>query len=574
MTERATTHFVFDRAEIGYRWAWHLLNGLVEAGLAWLVMSPGSRSTPLALAALRHPGLTTRVVIDERAAAFFALGVAKATGRPVAVVGTSGSAAANWFPAVVEADMARVPLMLLSADRPPELHDRGANQTMDQQALFGGHVRACTTLPPPEAEAGWLVGVAARLAAVSLGPLAGPVHLNLPFREPLVPAAGLPPPVGRLPPCRLPATLHPEPAAFEALDAVMATGAGAIVCGVDDLGVAGRAAVRALAARLGVPILADILSGLRCDCQIRDLDAGEPVLAHPDQVARTAPPADWLLRLGGTPVSRALGDWIGCARGRPQIIVAAHPRVADATDTATHVLCADPAALCRGLATATPAAPASTAWLKRFLALDRAAADAAERACGGQRPFEGALARALLRAVPVGTAVFLGNSLAVRGAEWFAGRVPVRLRLFGNRGVSGIDGNLATAFGVAAALGPTLAVVGDLAFLHDLNALALGRHAPLVTVVLDNGGGGIFDHLTQAGLPEFETGWLAPQTVEIAAAAEAFGVSWCRAETVDAAVAAVLAGLDATRASVVHVPIAREHSLLQVRAFHAACRTA
>ena len=552
-----------DRAETNYHWAWHLLDGLAAAGLSRVVVSPGSRSTPLALAALRHPGLTTRVVIDERSAAFFAMGCSKAEKKPVALVATSGSAVANWMPAVVEADMARVPLVLLSADRPPELQDRGANQTMDQPGLFGGHVRACHTLPPAEGEAGWLAELAARAVAASLGPLPGPVHINMPFREPLVPASGPTSKPRSAAPGWLSSTLHPDRDTLEFLTGVLSSGAGAIVCGPDDLGGDFRAAVLDLASRLKVPVLADILSGLRFEP-----GAGEGLLAYPDQVARTAPAADWLLRFGGTPVSRPLAEWLSRGGGRPQIVVTDHPRFTDSPGTATHILRADPAALCR----AVEAAAASTPWLAGFVARDRAADAAAERLCADPRPFEGAFFRRMLQALPEGTPVFFGNSLAVRSADWFAGRAPRRLRPFGNRGVSGIDGNLSTAFGVAATLGPSVAVVGDLAFLHDLNALALNAAAPLVVVVLDNGGGGIFDHLAQAGLPEFETGWLAPQTLDVTAACRAFGLPCRRAGSVAEAVAAVLTGLADNRAGVINLAIARDVSLTQVRAFHSACR--
>ena len=553
-----------DTAALNYRWAWQMLDGLAAAGLSRIVVSPGSRSTPLALAALRHPELTTHVVIDERSAAFFALGAAKAGGGPVALVATSGSAVANWLPAVVEADMARVPLILLSADRPPELQGRGANQTMDQAGLFGGHVRACHLLPPAEAESGWLAELAARAVAASLGPLPGPVHINLPFREPLVPAAGSLPPPRAAAPRWLGSAPQPDRAALDCLRETLASGAGAIVCGAEDLGEDFRAAVLDLAVRLKVPVLADVLSGLRFDPR-----AGETVLGYPDQVARTAPVADWLLRFGGTPVSRPLADWLGRCAGRPQIVVSGHSRFTDAAATATHILHADPAALCRSL---EGPGPAPDAWLDGFLARDRAAGEAAERITANPQPFEGGFFRALLRELPEGAPVFFGNSLAVRSADWFGGRGARRLCCFGNRGVSGIDGNLSTAFGIAAALGPTVAVVGDLAFLHDLNALALNAAAPLVVVVLDNGGGGIFDHLAQAGLPEFETGWLAPQTLDIAAACRAFALPCRRAETVGDAVAAVLSGLAGGRAGVVHLPLSREYSLAQVRAFHSACR--
>lgn len=553
-----------DPAAMTFRWVWHLMDGFAAAGVNRAVISPGARSTPLALAALRHPAITTHVIIDERAAAFFALGMAKAEGLPVVLIATSGSAVANWFPAVVEADMGRVPLLLLSADRPPELQDCGANQTMDQLGLFGSHVRAFHPLPPADAATAWLSGLAARGVAASLGPLPGPVHINVPLREPLVPADPLAfscPAATAVVPRRLAAALHPDPASYAELNALLAAGPGAIVCGPDDLGSTARVAIVDLAGRLGVPLFADILSSLRCGGNVL-----ANVLAHPDQVARTAPTAAWVLRFGGTPVARATNAWLERNRG-VQIVLAAHPRHADPIGSATHVLHADPAILCRGLDAPT----AAPRWLERFLDLDRAASMAAGAACADDRIFEGSLLRALLHALPAGTPLFLGNSLTVRATDWFAGRGAAPRRVFGNRGVSGIDGNLSTACGIAATLGPTVAVVGDLAFLHDLNALALGKHCPLTVVLLDNGGGGIFDHLPQAALPEFEQGWLTPQSFDPACAAQAFGLVCTRAAGVREAVAAIVAALDTPRLSIVHLSIDRSLSLDRIRRFHAAC---
>lgn len=552
-----------DAATATYRWAWALIDALAAAGLRRLVMSPGSRSTPLTLAALRHPQLDVQVSVDERAAGFLALGLAKAEGRPVALVATSGSAVANWLPAVVEADMGRVPLILLSADRPPELHDCGANQTMDQIGLFGRHVRAFHQLPPAEDDSRWLTGLAARSLAASLGPLPGPVHWNVPLREPLVPTEVPALAPSAAVPRALPSRLLPEPAALDTLAPLFASGPGAIVCGPEDLGAEARAALVDAATRLRVPLLADLLSGLRCGAA-----DGGVVLAHPDPVARSAPAVRWLLRFGGAPVSRALNDWLARCAGAAQVVVSAHPRVADPAGLASHVLHADPAALCRSL----PAAATADDSLAVFHTLDAAARAAAEATCADAAPFEGGLLRAVLHALPADTAVFIGNSLAIRAADSFAGCPRAPLRLFGNRGVSGIDGNLATACGIATALGPTLAVVGDLTFLHDLNSLALARTCPLSVLLLDNGGGGIFDHLAQAALPEFERGWLTPQPFDAAAAARTFGLAYQSVAHTGDAVTAVQAMLAGT-GGIVHVSIDRAHSLARTRHFQSLART-
>ena len=551
-----------ETAELGFRWAWALLDGLAVAGLRRVVVSPGSRSTPLALAALRHPGLQVQVIVDERSAAFFALGLAKAERRPAALVATSGSAAANWFPAVVEADMACAPLILLSADRPPELQNCGANQTMDQINLFGGHVRAFHQLPPAEVETGWLAGFSARVMEISQAPMAGPVHVNLPLREPLTPK-GPPPPRTGLGPRALSGKLRLDDERLGVVEALLA-GRGVIVCGPNDLGADFHLVVTELARRVRAPIFADALSGLR-------FGAGgeEMVLAHPDQIARYAPPFDWVLRFGGTSVSRAVADWLERRGGATQIVVSDIPRFADPIGTATHLIAADPVALCRSLSGII----SPRDWFQEFLDMDQAASVAAESACADDRPFEGALLRRLVRALPEKTPLFLGNSLAIRATEWFCGCTPTRLRPLGNRGLSGIDGNLSTAFGISAALGACVAVVGDLAFLHDLNALALGRGFPLKVLLLDNGGGGIFDHLAQASLPEFERGWLTPSPLDACAAARAFGLSYLRAESAGEAVEAVIASLARAGAEIIHVPIDRSFSLARCQTFFATCKS-
>ena len=421
-------------------------------------------------------------------------------------------------------------------------------------------MRAFHQLPPAEADTNWLAPLTGQIVAISLGPLPGPVHINIPLREPLVP------PPSPLPKARTlkrgePLASHMIPTAetVASIDALLSSGRGAIVCGSDDLGDDFHRAVTDLAMRLRVPVFADILSGIRC---------GEPngtaVLAHPDQVARVAPAADWVLRFAGTPVSRALADWQGRCDSRKQVVVSAHPRLADPSGTASHVILADPASFCRLLA----GIPVCADWLESIMEWDRRAEKGASAVCADDTAFEGTLLRRLMPSLPSETALFLGNSLTVRAAEWFCGRIPGRLRLFGNRGVSGIDGNLSTAFGIAAARGGAVAVIGDLALLHDLNALALGGTHRLVVVVVDNGGGGIFDHLPQASLPEFQEAWLVPQGLSPADAARAFGLSYVAAGGVGAAVAAVRAALEHPVSTLVHVAIDRAVSLDRCRHFH------
>ncbi len=480
---------------------------LVRAGVRDVVICPGSRSTPLALALRAADDLRCWVHLDERAGAFFALGMAKASRLPVAVLATSGTAAVNFAPAVTEARYGRVPLILLTADRPPELQGRGAPQTIDQVELFGRHAKGYAELPVPEGtdEAALQVrGVVAGVVAQALAVPPGPVQLNLPFREPLLPdgpLAGSPVTIG-------PAELQPraistadlEPAAA----AVSAAQRGLIVCGpLDAPGFA--AAVTRLAATSGFPLIADGLSNLRSGRHDRS-----HVIAHHDLLLRTRtvqrwPAPDLLLRFGGTPTSKALDQMLG-SLSAPQMLIddgggwerPPEPLLVEA----------DPVAFAADLAEMLSPPPTGTGWLASWQSAEAAAARALGRWRAGRRErFEGAVFERLATAAPDGTILFAGNSMPVRDLETFLPRSEREFRCLGNRGSNGIDGLVSTALGVAAAQDePVLAVIGDVSFLHDLNALIAARRLRIsaTLVLLNNDGGGIFSFLPQAtaDLPE------------------------------------------------------------------------
>jgi 2-succinyl-5-enolpyruvyl-6-hydroxy-3-cyclohexene-1-carboxylate synthase len=493
-------------------WATALVSGLADAGVGMAVISPGSRSSPLALACLRHPAIDSRILLDERTAAFFALGQAKAEGRPVALICTSGSAVANWHPAVVEADLARLPLILLSADRPPELQDCGANQTVDQHSVFGHHLRAFHPLPPAEADYLWLGNLAARVVAQSLWPLAGPVQVNVPFREPLLAAE----PVLRLaapaPPRVVLPRLQPPSDVLETLADRFGGSRGVILAGAEPL--PAEPIVR-LAAALDWPILADPLSGLRFG--EHDLSR---VMAKADLFLRAGRPVPaQVLRFGALPISRAVANWLSSLPAE-QVVVSGDSRWPDPQRSAALMIHADPALVADGLADRVKL-PAPDGWLNGF----RAAEDAAERLAIIHCPPEAAVVQAIIEILPDKALLFLANSMVVRDFDAFSGIGPKRLTILGNRGASGIDGNLATFFGAAATgrFSAAVAMVGDLTFLHDVGGLAAGQGVDATVCVLDNGGGAIFDHLPQATLPEFEQAWLTPQVADFGAAAQVWG---------------------------------------------------
>lgn len=508
-----------DTGTLNFLWSQALVAGFAAAGATHAVLSPGSRSTPLALALLRQPAVQCTVVVDERCAAFFALGLAKASRRPVLLLATSGSAPANWLPAVIEASQSGVPLILLAADRPPELQGCGANQTIEQGSLFGAHVRACHAPGTPQAgfAPGWLQRLAARIVEQSQWPHPGPVHVNQPFREPLVPAAE-PPAPEQLPAIHLARLqLPPDPAAIRELATTIGGRPGAIVCGELPRQAGLAEALAALAARLNCPLLAEPLSGLRFGPHDRSRLSMRynRWLAAPETATRLRPA--WVLRFGAFPVTRRLQDYVASA-SEVHALIEPWPRWSDPSHRLTHLLRADPLAACQALlAAAPPAAPAD--WLAAFLDCERNAPadDSADHI------------PALLAELPADTALFVGNSLAIRQLDSASGSADKPLHCYGNRGASGIDGNISTAMGIAGVHGRVVALLGDLTTQHDLGGLALAQGRDAVIVTVNNGGGGIFDLLPQATLGEFETGWRTPQQISFAHAAATFGLAYAHA---------------------------------------------
>ncbi|HEY8672767.1 MAG TPA: 2-succinyl-5-enolpyruvyl-6-hydroxy-3-cyclohexene-1-carboxylic-acid synthase [Candidatus Dormibacteraeota bacterium] len=510
-----------------------LLDELVRGGVAHVCMTPGSRSTPIALAAARHPGITLHVHVDERSSAYFGLGIASASGAPVAIFCTSGTAAANHFPAVVEACMARVPIIVLTADRPPELHGVGANQTIDQQHLFGSFVKWFCDAGVPEAGESslhhWATqGASAIIHAVGhqAGDPPGPVHLNLPFREPLLPTAGgvhVGSPLGER--TTITAT-QPGPDRIPAFTREVSTGHRIIVIG-GRLRVPPTGLVE-LCAERGWPLLAEPISGLRTPrkhaAPTGPLTAGALLAADAGFRARHHP--DLVVQFGAAPTSRGVQELI---RGADRLlIVDPDLLVADPDRRATLTLECDPAAAVEALRSgASSVPPTNPGW-----AGDWNVADAKVRAAVDtlldqwDEPFEGRIARDLAAAVPDGATLFAGSSMPIRDLDqYMAPRAG--LRVLANRGASGIDGSVSTVFGIAAAGNTTYALLGDLAFIHDASGFLWGarRSQGVVLVVVDNDGGGIFSLLSQAALPrdEFELLFGTPHGLDIEAIARASG---------------------------------------------------
>ena len=533
-----------------------LVDELVRGGLTDAVVAPGSRSAPVALALAAEPLVRLHVRIDERSAAFTALGLAKASGRPVALACTSGTAAVEFGPAVVEASAAQVPLVVLTADRPPELRGTGANQTIDQVALYGTAVRWFCEVGVPETIPGavtyWRSLTARALAEASgllAGP-AGPVHLNLALREPLVPD-GAGEPVTREPPSagaetawleeldgrpgRAPwtavarARLAPAEDDVTALAARMAgTERGLVVLGdsAEDL-----TPLAALGRRAGWPVIAEPSSNARHGSGV----VSTASLLLSDEAFAAAHRPEVVLSAGRVGLSRAVLALLG--GGADLVRVDPAGGWQDPARATTRLLVSDPALLAGSVASALPPAPAgaaASAWTRAWERAEVAARRALDEALDAEvAPSEPRTARDLAAAVPDGGVLLAGSSMPIRDLD-LCMRPRDGLRVLANRGASGIDGLVSTGVGAAlAGDGPAFALLGDLSLLHDQNGLLLGPdpdqpRPDLVIVVVNNDGGGIFSLLPQAGLPAFERVFGTPHGVDVAAVAAAAGCGHTR----------------------------------------------
>lgn len=526
-----------------------LWGGLIAESFARLggehgVLSPGSRSAPLTLGFARHPQLSKHVLLDERSAGFFALGLAKRTGKPVALIGTSGTAVVNFMPAIVEASESGVPLLVLTADRPPELRHCHAGQTIDQVKLYGNYPLWQAELAVPEVSVPMLDYVRQMIAQGFARAIegAGVVHLNVPFREPLHPKI-LPMPdfiQGEdwferwVAPLNQPVNLSPR-MSDEVLKPVRAALSshhrGLIVIGdvaPSDVSVY-AAQIKALAQKLGWPILDGGFSGLRqFSRELPHLIAHyEPLLMNESFVERMQP--ECVLTLGTLPTSKRLRAWL--SKVRPKIIALnATLDNCDPLHLATSVRgCVEQ--LLEGWEVASPSSAYADMWMRahRLVTAKLELLMVSDKAVC--EPHVGWL---LSRNMPEGAQVMVANSMPVRDVEFFWRTGKPGHRMFVSRGANGIDGTLSTALGIAeSAACPTYLLTGDLAFLHDVNGLlhASKLNGSLTVVLINNRGGGIFEHLPIAQSKDvFETYFATPQSVDYALLAQAHGVAYTRCE--------------------------------------------
>ncbi|HEV2473801.1 MAG TPA: 2-succinyl-5-enolpyruvyl-6-hydroxy-3-cyclohexene-1-carboxylic-acid synthase, partial [Chthonomonadales bacterium] len=579
-----------DRANPLYIYVNAFVDELQRAGVRHVVICPGSRSTPLAMACASQPGLRVWMHVDERSAAYFGLGMAKKLGKPVALLCTSGTAAANFLPAIVEAKLSHVPLLILTADRPHELRDNGAQQSIDQNRLYGSYVKWFVDVALPEAtnEAlRYIRTLANRAAGLACAVAAGPVHLNFPFREPLTPEP--------LTERELPASC--DPIAWEGRpdntpyvrveDAPLAvpsperlarlaelantTTRGLIIVGPFDNPALVEPLVR-LARRLGFPILADPLSQARCgghdlEQVISSYDAFLRVDAF---VERAAP--ELVLRFGAMPTSKPLLLYLKRYAACPLIVIDGHGTWEEPTQLAAEVIHSDPPAFCQNLLAALgdqheqgePPAVDGGTWLATWQRAERVTRQALQEAMQGFRqPFEGRVFTELARLLPDSATLYAGNSMPVRDLDTFFWSSKRRVRMMANRGANGIDGVVSSALGASAVSGeeePTVLVIGDLSFFHDLNGLLAARlHRLNLTIVLvNNDGGGIFSFLPQAAYPEhFEQLFGTPTGLDFRPVVQMYQGHFQRVDNWEEFGEALLEGFSAGGLRVIEVPTER-----------------
>lgn len=597
MSEIAT--LPFEPQNPTYTYVGAFVNELQRGGLRHAVLCPGSRSTPLALTLATHPEIRCWMQLDERCAAFFALGLAKRLNQPVVLLCTSGTAAANFFPAIVEAHLTHVPLLVLTADRPPELRECGAPQAIDQNRLYGMHVKWFVEAALPEANDAslrYIRTMANRALAYTQAVPAGPIHVNMPFREPLTPA---PLPAQPLPPDeqRDPLAWQGRPAnqPYTAVRRGWPSAAGLVWNFARQIEASPRGLILVgpqtdpalvellllVARKAGYPILADPLSQMRGrgeenDALIMSYDA---FLRTEDFLIRYEP--QLIIRFGAMPTSKPLLLYLKRYPACPQVLIDEQYAWEEPTQLVEQVFHVGANNFCRMLDNALNDiqqeckprnAKERIIWTEAWLKAERVTREALALAIGDLPAlFEGRVFTELADMLASGSLLYVGNSMPVRDMDTFFWPQAHALRCLGNRGANGIDGVISSALGASAAdnsTGPTVLVIGDLSFYHDLNGLLAAKlhHLNLTIILVNNNGGGIFSFLPQAAYPaHFEQLFGTPTDLDFRPVVEMYGGIFQRVTNWDDFRHAFKAGLIEGGLCVIEVPTERESNVAMHR---------
>lgn len=577
-----------DYTNPAYTYVKAFVDELQRAGVHHIVICPGSRSTPLAMACAAQPGLRVWMHVDERSAAYFGLGMAKKLRQPVALLCTSGTAAANFLPAIVEAKLSHVSLLILTADRPHELRDNGAPQSIDQNRLYGTYVKWFVDVALPEATGEalrYIRTLANRAAALACAVAAGPVHLNFPFREPLTPEpladqiTTLPASRDRIAwegrPDNAPyvrvedaSLAAPTPERLARLaELASATTRGLIVVGPCDNPALVEPLVL-LARRLGYPILADPLSQVRWGGHdLEQVVSSYDAFLRVDSFVERAMP-QLMIRFGGMPTSKPLLLYLKRYAACPVIVVDGHGTWEEPTQLAAELMHADPPAFCRNLLAALEDRQEGNdhdrTWLTTWQRAERVTRQTLQEALQAfPVSFEGRVFTELARLLPDGATLYVGNSMPVRDMDTFFWSNKRRVRIMANRGANGIDGVVSSALGASAASSqeePTVLVIGDLSFFHDLNGLLAARlyRLNLTIVLVNNDGGGIFSFLPQAAYPEhFEQLFGTPTGLDFRPAVQMYQGHFQRVDNWEEFHEALLEGFSVGGLRVIEIPTER-----------------
>src|SRR5713101_5089417 len=581
-----------DQVNPAYAYASAFVDELQRAGLRNVVICPGSRSTPLAIAFAAQQAFRSWIHVDERSAAYFGLGMAKQLHQPVALLCTSGTAAANFLPAVVEAKLTHVPLLILTADRPHELRDNGAPQSIDQNRLYGTYVKWFVEVALPEATNAalrYIRTIAVRAAALTQAIPAGPVHLNLPFREPLTPEP--------IPDQPLPQVTQRDLVAWQGrsnnapyvevrnalpgaptattiaylMDLLHRARRGLIIVGPNDDPPLAEPLAR-LAQHIGYPILADPLSQLRCGDHDQSMVLSSyDAFLRIDSFIESAQP-ELVLRFGAMPTSKPVLLYLKRYASCPLAVIDGHGGWEEPTQLASEIIHADPASLSQVLlnileqhdGNGEKQPPVSQEWIIMWQNADRVTRQTIQAAIQDfNELFEGRVFTELANLVPDGTTLYTGNSMPVRDLDTFFWSTRERIRIMGNRGANGIDGVVSSALGASAGAGqnrPTILVLGDLSFFHDLNGLLAARlnELNLTIVLINNDGGGIFSFLPQAAYPEhFEQLFGTPTGLDFRLAVEMYCGQFQKVDSWEWFRKGVRRGLDTGGLHVIEVPTER-----------------
>jgi 2-succinyl-5-enolpyruvyl-6-hydroxy-3-cyclohexene-1-carboxylate synthase len=554
------------------RYVASFVDELVQVGVTEAIVSPGSRSTPMAILMAEHPDMNVTINIDERSSAFYALGVAKATKKPVAILCTSGTAAANYFPAIVEAYYSRVPLIVLTADRPHELRDVGAPQAIDQNQLYGNHAKWFVEMALPQDSEQMLAYVrtmAGRAAGTAQSAPAGPVHLNFPFREPLVPNLGLDQLWGTSKMAKKNVnvvvgkpTMDEEQAQLIS-DVVSEKVKGIIVCGAHDHSEFGHA-VANLAETLQFPILADPLSQLRSGTHPKSyiLDGYDAFLRNEE--FREAFSPDIIIRFGAMPVSKSLLQYIQKQKNTPQIVIDGDGGWRDPTLSATDMVYCDEIEFCQAI-TNRIQKRSDNGWISSWININEIVKENINAVHQEETLFEGKVFTELQEILPNGSTLFVGNSMPIRDLDTFFTNNEKSVHALGNRGANGIDGLVSTAMGISSQNEHTVLVIGDLSFYHDLNGLLAAKHHHLnsTIVLINNDGGGIFSFLPQSQEEKhFETLFGTPIGLDYEHAVKMYGGKFTSVENWAEFRKAISASLNGKGLHVVEVKTDRQENVM------------